>query len=76
MEKLLFLFVVIMGMAGYIVLSAYRDDERFFSTPYQKGWIESLGRKGARTLNFIFGSCVGLFAIYMIIKIVIDFELL
>lgn len=74
MEKIVFLLLLMVGVAGYIVLSACRDDERFFSTPYQKGWVESLGRKGARILNLIFGSCVGLFAIYMIIRIMIDFK--
>ena len=74
MEIIIFLMLVLAGMGGYISLSAYRDDERFFSTPYQRGWVESLGRKGARILNFILGSCVGLFAVYMIIRIMVDFK--
>lgn len=72
METVVFLLVILAGMGGYIALSAYRDDERFFSTPYQKGWIDSLGRRGARILNLILGSCVGFFALYMIVRITID----
>ena len=74
MGKIVLLLIVLAGMGGYITLSAYKDDERFFSTPYQKGWIESLGRKGARILNFLFGSCVTIFALFMIAQIVSDFK--
>ncbi len=74
MGKIVLLFMIIAGMGGYIALSAYKDDERFFSTPYQQGWVKSLGRKGARIFNFIFGSCVTIFALFMIVRIVSDFK--
>lgn len=58
--------IVIVGI--YLCLSAYRNDERFFSLPYQRRTVNIFGRKIARLFYFIFGLIMIIFTSSLIFK--------
>ncbi|WP_028857165.1 hypothetical protein [Psychrilyobacter atlanticus] len=68
MGKIVIMLLIIVIIGGYLCLSVYKNDERFFSLPYQRRTVNIFGRKIARLFYFGFGFVMIIFASFLIFK--------
>lgn len=70
MGKIVIILFLIVLIGGYLCLSAYKNDDKFFNLPHQKRTVNIFGRKVARLFYFGFGVAIIVFTSIFIIKIV------
>lgn len=68
MEKVIIILFLIALIGGYLCLSAYKNDDKFFNLPYQKRTVNIFGRKVARLFYFWFGFIMVIFVSTLIFK--------
>lgn len=70
MGKIIIILFLIAIIGGYLCLSAYKNDDKFFNLPHQKRTVKIFGRKIARLFYFGFGLAMIIVTSTLIIKMV------
>ncbi|WP_028857647.1 hypothetical protein [Psychrilyobacter atlanticus] len=69
MGKIIVILFLIALIGGYLCLSAYKNDDKFFNLPHQKRTVDIFGRKVARLFYFGFGFAIIVVTSIFIVKI-------